>query len=85
MPILVRPAKRGIPHGDGPEADGRRGVYRRAAGPEEPGGGPKSNVEQLASFARDVHNRLEQGLAIRSDELAAEVSLANAQLAEIQA
>ncbi len=45
----------------------------------------RSNVEQLASFARDVHNRLEQGLAIRSDELAAEVSLANAQLAEIQA
>src|SRR5207302_1456767 len=45
----------------------------------------RSNVEQLASFARDVRNRREQGLAIRSDELAAEVSLANARLAEIQA
>ena len=45
----------------------------------------KSNVEQLTSFARDVKNRLEQGLAIRSDDLAAQVSLANAQLSEIQA
>ena len=45
----------------------------------------RSNVEQLAAFARDVRNRREQGLAIRSDELAAEVSLANAQLSEIQA
>jgi outer membrane protein TolC len=45
----------------------------------------QSNVEQLASFARDVRNRRAQGLAIRSDELAAEVSLANARLAEIQA
>ncbi len=45
----------------------------------------RSNVEQLDSFARDVRNRREQGLAIRSDELAAEVSLANARLAEIQA
>ncbi len=45
----------------------------------------RSNVEQLASFTRDVQNRREQGLAIRSEELAAEVSLANAQLAEIQA
>jgi len=45
----------------------------------------QSNVEQLASFARDVGNRAEQGLAIRSDELAAQVSLANAQLGEIQA
>jgi outer membrane protein TolC len=45
----------------------------------------RTNVEQLGSFARDVRNRREQGLAIRSDELAAEVSLANAQLAEIQA
>lgn len=44
-----------------------------------------SNVEWLSAFGRDVANRLEQGLAIRSDELAAEVSLANAQLAEIQA
>jgi len=45
----------------------------------------RSNVEQLSSFARDVRNRREQGLAIRSEELAAEVSLANARLAEIQA
>ena len=45
----------------------------------------RSNVEQLSSFARDVRNRREQGLAIRSDELAAEVSLANARLSEIQA
>jgi outer membrane protein len=45
----------------------------------------RSNVEQLTAFARDVRNRREQGLAIRSDELAAEVSLANAQLSEIQA
>jgi outer membrane protein len=44
-----------------------------------------SNVEQLTSFTRDVKNRREQGLAIRSEELAAEVSLANAQLAAIQA
>jgi outer membrane protein len=44
----------------------------------------RSNVEQLSSFARDVKNRLEQGLAIRSDDLAAQVSLANAQLSEIQ-
>ena len=43
----------------------------------------RSNVEQLASFARDVRNRLDQGLAIRSDDLAAQVSLANAQLNEI--
>lgn len=45
----------------------------------------RSNVEQLASFARDVRNRLGQGLAIRSDALAAQVSLANAQINEIQA
>jgi outer membrane protein TolC len=45
----------------------------------------RSSVEQLSSFARDLRNRREQGLAIRSDELAAEVSLANAQLNEIQA
>lgn len=45
----------------------------------------RSNVEQLTAFAQDVRNRREQGLAIRSDELAAEVSLANAQLSEIQA
>jgi outer membrane protein len=45
----------------------------------------RSNVEALASFARDTANRRAQGLAIRSDELAAEVSLANAQLTEIRA
>jgi outer membrane protein len=44
-----------------------------------------SNVARLSSFARDTRNRREQGLAIRSDELAADVSLANAQLNEIQA
>jgi outer membrane protein len=45
----------------------------------------RSNVEQLASFARDVRNRRKQGLAIRNEELAAQVSLANARLTEIQA
>jgi outer membrane protein len=45
----------------------------------------RTNVEQLTSFARDTKNRRIEGLAIRSDELAAEVSLANAQLSEIQA
>jgi outer membrane protein TolC len=44
----------------------------------------RSNVEQLVSFARDVSNQREQGLAIRSDELAVQVSLANARLARIQ-
>ena len=41
----------------------------------------RSNVEQLALVCPGRANRREQGLAIRSDELAAEVSLANAQLA----
>jgi len=45
----------------------------------------RSNVEQLASFARDVQNRLNEQLAIKSDNLAAQVSLANAQINEIQA
>ncbi len=45
----------------------------------------RSDVDRLTAFARDVRNRREQGLAIRSDELAAEVSLANARLGEIQA
>jgi outer membrane protein TolC len=45
----------------------------------------RSNVARLAAFARDVRNRREQGMAIRSDDLAAEVSLANARLGEIQA
>jgi len=44
----------------------------------------ESNVEHLAAFARDVQNRRREGLAIRSDELAAEVSLANARLGVIQ-
>jgi outer membrane protein TolC len=45
----------------------------------------RSNVEQLNSFAQYIQNRRKQGLAIRSDELAAGVSLANARLAQIQA
>jgi outer membrane protein len=45
----------------------------------------KSNVKQLSSFAKDVKTRREQGLALRSDDLAAEVSLKNARIAEIQA
>jgi outer membrane protein TolC len=44
----------------------------------------ESNVRQLDSFARDVQNRRREGLAIRSDELAAEVSLANARLGAIR-
>lgn len=44
-----------------------------------------STVEWLSAFDREFANRLEQGLAIRSDMLAAEVALANAQLAEIKA
>ena len=43
----------------------------------------RSNVEQLTSFARDTRNRLDQQLAIRSDDLAAQVSLSNAELNEI--
>ena len=43
----------------------------------------RSNVEQLTSFTRDTLNRAEQQLAIRSDVLAAQVSLSNAQLTEI--
>ncbi|MHC5537258.1 TolC family protein [Singulisphaera rosea] len=45
----------------------------------------RSNVKQLSSFAKDVKTRREQGLAIRSDELAAQVSLKNARIGEIQA
>jgi outer membrane protein TolC len=45
----------------------------------------RSDVVRLVSFTRDVINRREQGMAIRSDELAAEVSLANARVREIQA
>lgn len=44
-----------------------------------------SNVARLDAFARDVRNRREQGMAIKSDDLAAQVSLANARLTEIQA
>jgi outer membrane protein TolC len=43
------------------------------------------SVEQLSAFARDVRNRCEQQVAIRSEVLAAEVALASARLAEIQA
>jgi len=42
-----------------------------------------SNVAQLASFLRDVTNRKNEGRATRNEELAAEVSLANARLQEI--
>jgi outer membrane protein len=42
-----------------------------------------SNVAQLASFLRDVTNRKNEGQATRNEELAAEVSLANAKLQEI--
>jgi outer membrane protein len=42
-----------------------------------------SNVAQLASFLRDVTNRKNEGNATRNEELAAEVSLANARLQEI--
>ncbi len=45
----------------------------------------RSNVESLASFARDVKNRMDQGMATRNDQLAADVSLANARLREIRA
>ena len=45
----------------------------------------RSNVSQLASFTVDVKNRKEQKLATRNEELAAEVSLANARLSEITA
>lgn len=44
----------------------------------------ESNVAHLSLFLRDVQNRRREGLAIRSDELAAEVSLANARLSVIQ-
>jgi outer membrane protein TolC len=45
----------------------------------------RSNVSRLASFTVDVKNRKEQKLATRNEELAAEVSLANARLGEITA
>ena len=43
----------------------------------------RSNVAQLSSFLRDVTNRKNEGQATRNEELAAEVSLANARLQEI--
>ena len=43
-----------------------------------------SNVAQLSAF-RDVSNRKNEGQATRNEELAAEVSLANAKLQEITA
>jgi outer membrane protein TolC len=45
----------------------------------------RTNIEQLTSFLRDVKNRQAEGLAIRSDELAAEVSLSTARQAEVRA
>ena len=45
----------------------------------------RSNVAQLSSFLRDVTNRKNEGQATRNEELAAEVSLANAKLQEISA
>ncbi len=45
----------------------------------------RSDVARLDSFARDVKNRASVGTATRNDELAAEVSLANARQTEIRA
>ncbi len=45
----------------------------------------QSNVVRLESFLRDVKNRVDLGMAIRVDELSAEVSLAEARQSEIQA
>jgi len=44
----------------------------------------ESDVARLSAFAKDVKNRRVQGLVTRNDELAAGVSLSNAQLREIQ-
>ncbi|HVX64630.1 MAG TPA: TolC family protein [Pirellulales bacterium] len=44
----------------------------------------KSNLSRLQSFLADVKNRKRVGMATRNEELAAEVSLANARLREIQ-
>jgi outer membrane protein len=44
-----------------------------------------SNVAQLSAFLRDVTNRKDQGRATLNEELAAEVSLANAKLQEVSA
>jgi outer membrane protein len=45
----------------------------------------QSNLAQLSAFLRDVSNRKNEGQATRNEELAAEVSLANAKLQEITA
>jgi outer membrane protein TolC len=42
-------------------------------------------VESLTSHARDIKNRLDQGVGIRADLLAAEVALADAQQVRLQA
>lgn len=44
----------------------------------------RSNVGRLRSFLSDVKNRREVGMATKNEALAAEVSLANARLREIQ-
>jgi len=43
-----------------------------------------SNVARLSAFLRDVQNRQSEGLATLNDKLSAEVSLANAQQAQIR-
>jgi outer membrane protein len=45
----------------------------------------RSNVAQLSSFLSDVTNRKNEGRATRNEELAAQVSLANAKLQQISA
>ena len=45
----------------------------------------RSDVARLDAFARDVRNRLAVGRVTRNDELASEVSLANAKQTEIRA
>jgi outer membrane protein TolC len=45
----------------------------------------RSDVARLDAFARDIKNRMAVGVSTRNDELAAEVSLANARQTEIRA
>ena len=45
----------------------------------------RSNLAQLSSFLTDVTNRKNEGRATRNEELAAQVSLANAKLQQISA
>jgi outer membrane protein len=45
----------------------------------------RSSTAQLSAFRRDVLNREQEGRATRNEELAAQVSLANARLREIEA